>query len=178
MKTRCGFLNRVIVLILSALIPFRLMGDPGGEYEVKSALVFNFLKFAEFAEHAGSGQITLCLISPTAEAAAPFTHLNGQFIGSRALDIRLVQVWQLPDRCDVAFFPGDNSGNALEGLARLRGNGTLTIGEMPGFAAAGGIIGLFEEGQRVRFEINPDNAAVERIRLSSRLLSLARIARN
>jgi len=52
---------------------------------------------------------------------------------------------------------------------------TLTIGETPRFVEQGGMIGFYPDGVNVRFEINPDAAARAKLRISSRLLQLAKI---
>jgi hypothetical protein len=62
--------------------------------------------------------------------------------------------------------------------ANLKGSGVLTVGETQGFTADGGMINFKLEDGKVRFEINVDAAAQERLHISSRLLSLAQIVKN
>ena len=50
----------------------------------------------------------------------------------------------------------------------------LTVGEMPHFVQSGGAVNFILEGNKVRFEINTDAAARARLKLSSKLLALAR----
>jgi hypothetical protein len=52
----------------------------------------------------------------------------------------------------------------------------LSVGETQGFTADGGVINFKLEDGKVRFEIDVDAAGRERLRISSRLLSLAQIA--
>lgn len=51
--------------------------------------------------------------------------------------------------------------------------GVLTVSDAPGFAAAGGIIELFAEGNKVRFTINMEAASAAGLAISSRLAQLA-----
>ncbi|MFM2081485.1 MAG: hypothetical protein RL380_176 [Verrucomicrobiota bacterium] len=60
-------------------------------------------------------------------------------------------------------------------LAALAHRPILTIGDTPGFAAAGGIINFIREDSKVRFEINPAAAAQARLTLNARLLQVARL---
>jgi hypothetical protein len=53
----------------------------------------------------------------------------------------------------------------------------MTVGEMDGFAQAGGVCNFTRQGARVGFEINVTAAARAGLSLSSRLLALARIVR-
>jgi hypothetical protein len=65
------------------------------------------------------------------------------------------------------------SSNRSAYLNAARGASVLTIGETQNFLAEGGIIRFVMDGARVRFEINPEAAARENLRISSRLLRLA-----
>lgn len=51
----------------------------------------------------------------------------------------------------------------------------LTVGETDQFAAHGGVIQLILRDKQVRFEINVDAASQEGLKISSKLLALARI---
>ena len=62
-------------------------------------------------------------------------------------------------------------------LENVRGQSILTIGDTDGFAQLGGIVNFVLEDGKVRFEINPESAGRARLRISSRLLTLARIIR-
>ena len=51
----------------------------------------------------------------------------------------------------------------------------MTVGESEGFAALGGIINLTVEGSTVHFEVNQRAAQRAGLKISSKLLSLAKI---
>ena len=53
--------------------------------------------------------------------------------------------------------------------------GRLVVGELEGFVRRGGMISFVVEGDRVRLAVNPSRAEAAGLRLSSRLLSLARL---
>jgi hypothetical protein len=58
---------------------------------------------------------------------------------------------------------------------RLRGASVLTVGDHDDFATTGGVIHFTRENYRVRFEINVRAAERAGLRISSKLLQLARI---
>ena len=74
----------------------------------------------------------------------------------------------------AAFAARDKAEKDVEGLLSEVGTGVLTVGEAPGFLRAGGIIGFVVENRRVRFDVNQGAAARARLRISSKLLSVAR----
>jgi hypothetical protein len=76
------------------------------------------------------------------------------------------------------FIPDAETRRGAERLGSLKTLPVLTVSDRKGFAESGGIIELYVDGGRVRFAINVD--AVERsgLRLSSRLLGLAKVIRD
>ena len=64
---------------------------------------------------------------------------------------------------------------AREILAEAKGSSILTISEIDRFGYFGGIVTLTMEGPRVRFEINLNAAEQAHLKISSKLLKLARV---
>jgi len=62
-----------------------------------------------------------------------------------------------------------------ETLQRLIGTNALTVGDTTGFTDDGGMINFVWEGDRVRFEANVDAAEHAHLRLSARLLTVAKL---
>ena len=54
----------------------------------------------------------------------------------------------------------------------------LTVSDVERSASYGAVIELYKEGGRLRFAINIDSMARSRIKVSSRLLDLAKIVRD
>ncbi len=59
-------------------------------------------------------------------------------------------------------------------LAGLHNSPVLTVGEAADFLGSGGMIRFCLEGNKVRFEINREAAESAKLRISSKLLLLAR----
>ena len=57
----------------------------------------------------------------------------------------------------------------------VTGGEVLTVGDVPDFAAAGGMIGLRRQGRRMVFDANPEAIRAGGITVSARVLKLARI---
>ena len=81
------------------------------------------------------------------------------------------------DSCPLLFLSRSESRKWPEIRKALAGKAVLTIGEWENFAATGGAIGFFVEENKVRFEINPEAAERHGLKVSSRLLKLARIVK-
>jgi hypothetical protein len=77
--------------------------------------------------------------------------------------------------CHVVFVPVTEKDHAEKIMKSLQGSNTLTVGESDGFAAMGGIINLVVEGDKIRFEVNPAAADRAGLKISAKLLSMAKI---
>ncbi|SFM78173.1 YfiR family protein [Thermodesulforhabdus norvegica] len=145
------------------------------EERLKAAFVYNFLKFTEWPSRSDEEDtLLLCTSAPPAMTES-LKDLEGRKIGKRT-----VKVLELEkagnDRICHALFIDDSSNNAMVPslLHKFRNDPVLTIGDRPDFCRMGGIIQLFREGNKLRFNINLRQARKSGIKISSRLLKLAR----
>ncbi len=78
----------------------------------------------------------------------------------------------------VVFVSSPARESATDLANRLKGRAVLLVGESDGFAASGGTIQFTIEDNRVHFVINPDAADRAGLKISSKLLALAKIVRD
>ena len=76
--------------------------------------------------------------------------------------------------CQIAFISRSEVKRYAKLLQTVEGTGVLTVGETPDFLAAGGIISFAVENETLQFEVNLLAADSARLKISSRLLALAR----
>lgn len=143
------------------------------EYPIKAAFVYNFLKYIDFPAGAVGNTLTIAIVG-TDPSDGAFDALNGKVVDGKTLVVR-----HLGDHYDfagvnVVFVPNSEREHLREIIANAH-PGLLTVGESPGFAQQGGVINFIPAANRVRFQINPDAAAKEELRVSSQLLRLADI---
>lgn len=152
-------------------------GAQVGEDELKAAFLYNFVKFVEWpCESATSGCEEIWIgflgrdpVSDILEETVEGKRVRGHRIRIQRFasleEVREVQLlFVCPGSVDVAVL-----------AESLRDRPVLTVGQSDDFSERGGIVRLFLEGRRMRFEINPAAAKRHGIRVSSELLALARI---
>jgi len=147
-----------------------------GERDLKAAFLYNFAKFVEWPEAAfpePTTPVTLCVLGDDPVGASLETVVKGEKLNDRRLVVRLLRDPQATQGCHVLFV-GPEKGHLPEILAPLHGTGVLTVGGTADFLDRGGMIRLFLEHNRVRFDINLDAAEHSHLKLSSKLLRLAR----
>ena len=147
--------------------------DVSKEYRVKAAFLYNFVKFVEWPSRTEPGPIVICVAGRDPFGSILDDTIRGETVRGRTLAARVILE---PDPgCHVTFVP---TGAAPAYLRAARGTPTLTVGESLDFIQQGGLIRFYLDGGTVRFEINRDGAERSGVRISSRLLQLARLVPN
>jgi YfiR/HmsC-like len=174
-------LSLCLVLACSGLTHAAPVAEPiVDEYQVKAAFLFNFAKFVEWPTEAFSNPNAPLVITVFGED--PFNGsleaVKGKLVNNRKLTIRRVKDIQDIGKTNVLFV----SPSAKKELARIleaqQGQSVLTVGEDGVFTQCGGIINFVKEDNRVRFEVNVSAAERAGLKISSRLLALARIVKS
>ena len=151
------------------------------EYQVKAAFLYNFAKFVDWPPSAFSDvkqPLDICVYGRDPFGSALEDALLGKMVGERR--VGLARAMQLQDlaSCHVIFVSASVRESTADLANRLKGRAVLLVGESEGFAASGGTIQFTIEGNRVHFIINPDAAERAGLKISSKLLALAKIVRD
>lgn len=164
-------LPRLIALLLLGFAPPPQDAPPPEvplEYRVKAAYLFNFAKFVDWPDDPGQGPLTICVAGRNVFGDVLADTIRGERIADRPLASRVIL--EPEPGCQVLFVP-----RGAAAAAYLRGSrGALTVGESPDFLAQGGIVNFIIDGNTVRFEIAAPTAERNGVKISSRLLRLAR----
>ncbi|MGD0362371.1 MAG: YfiR family protein [Bryobacteraceae bacterium] len=149
--------------------------EEASEYQVKAAFLFNFTKFVEWqaaAFAAPDSPIVICILGDDPFGTVLEQTVAGEVVNGRKVAVRRMKQAPPPKSCQVVFAgrPGKEVLKLLPGL----GPGVLTVGEGENFVRGGGMIAFVLENRRVRFDINQAAAENAGIKLSSRLLSVAK----
>lgn len=145
------------------------------EYRVKAAFLLNFTRFIEWPAGAFSdagAPFTICILGPDPFGKALDDIVEGEAAGDRKLTVRRITEEPPPKSCQMLFMVpgGKDISKTLEAL----GPGVLTVGEEEAFTREGGAIAFVIDHHRVRFVVNVAAAGRAGLKLSSRLLSVAR----
>ncbi|HLW79574.1 MAG TPA: YfiR family protein [Terriglobia bacterium] len=166
-------------LLLAGSLGAGLRGQTAGEYQVKAAFLFNFAKFVEWPRPDPAGEaINLCVVGDDPFGGVLDQMVKGKLVNGRSVEVQRIAAAGKIESCDMAFLGASERKRIpaiLEGLGRA---GVLTVGETEDFTRQGGVIGFFLDGNHVRFEVNLDAAERARLKISSKLLNLAKIVRN
>ncbi|TAK99303.1 MAG: YfiR family protein [Verrucomicrobia bacterium] len=167
------------VLLLGLCSPWLQADDsPALEYKVKGAFLVKFGSFVEWPTLPGDApqnEFTIGILG-----ADPFGPDLDDAVKServKGLPVRMRRAQDLAGLagCQVVFVSRSETARWPKLLQALAGKPILTVGEDAGFAEQGGMINLYKENGRVRFEINPAAAERSGLKLSAKLLQLGRL---
>jgi len=145
---------------------------------VKAAFLYNFVKFTEWPELPPGSPLVICSVGDDAIAAALVETVRGQNVSGHAFEVRRPQDSTTWRSCHLLFIADVEMKRSLGGLGALKAQPVLTVGDARGFAQSSGIIEFYVESGHMRFAINVNAAERSGLRLSSRLLGLAKIVRD
>ena len=169
-----------VACAVSAVLPNAHAQSPAvREYQIKAAFVYNFIKFVDWPSGAlpvSSDTINICVLrdDPFAEA---LESIKGKTVKAKQVTIRRIEPGRDLEACQVVFIGSSEEKHMPQVMESLHGLNVLTVGEMERFVQLGGIINFFVQNNRVRFEINVNSAERAGLKLSSQLLSLAKVVR-
>jgi hypothetical protein len=172
----------VIVAVLGAVaasaIPLEAQGvsTPG----LTAAFLFNFVKFTTWpADGLRDGSpIVICIGGNELVADALVQLTKGKTVEGHALAIRRTDLERPLNECHVVYGASLNANRAQDLVRSSSGLPILTVSDLEDFAERGGVANFFIDGSRMRFAVNPDAAERARLRISSKLLALARVVRD
>jgi len=151
--------------------------DPN-EYQVKAAFLFNFTKFVEWPENAfvdSHAPIVIGVIGDDPFGESLVSIVAGQKAQGRGIEIVKYRYGDNLRRCHVLFISASERQRRAPILASLQEASVLTVSDIDGFAEAGGAIQFVVQENRVRFVVNLEVATQSKLRVSAKLLALARV---
>lgn len=145
------------------------------EFEVEAAFLLNFTKFIEWPASVFSNAdspFTICILGKDPFGRLLDDVLAGETAGERHIVVRRLAEAPTPHACQVLFMRGPR--NEARSIVSSLSDGILTVGEGDNFIREGGMIAFVIDNRRVRFDVNLAAAERNGLKVSSRLLTVAR----
>ena len=167
----------VALALICAIVPplYGEVSDDSLEFQVKAVFLLNFTKFIEWPPTVfGSpdSPVSICILGEDPFGSVLDRIVAGEVVNGRHVTTQRIKRAPPAQACQIVF-AGGTAKDALKTLSGL-GPGVLTVGDGEAFARDGGMIAFVIENRRVRFDINQTAAEKAGLKLSSKLLSVAR----
>ena len=149
------------------------------EYTVKAVFLYSFGRYTKWPENtfrSASDPFVIGIVGQDSFGGALDDVASKKTIRERQIVVRR---FASPDEykqpCHILFVSRSLPQEQQTALIRnTQAAAVLVVGETPGFAENGGGANFFNDGDRVRFEINLDTARRSRLRMDAQLLNLGK----
>lgn len=180
-----GILARWTIVLAAVLAGFtpgavQLAAQNVSAPDLAGAFLFNFVKFTKWPGDALSdGSPIVVCVSGNDWVADSFVRLTrNQRVDGHSLSVRRTNVDRPLDGCHVVYAANLDANRARDLVRAASGRPILTVSDLVDFAERGGVANFFVDDGRMRFAVNTAAAERARLRISSRLLTLAKVVRD
>jgi hypothetical protein len=182
--------RRLVTLAFTACLAFAAGSPPSNasaaddaaalEHRVKAAFLYQFAGYVEWPTHSFSQAdtpVTIAVLGADPLATELSQVVIGRKVGGRSVTVRRVRAGESLAGVHILFI-GMTEGARLSRLTQpALSHSILTVTESDGALTQGSMINFVLDDRRVRFEVALDTVEKGGLRLSSRLLAVARDVR-
>jgi hypothetical protein len=147
------------------------------EYRVKAAFLYKFGSYIEWPGHVFSSTdspLAIGVMGADALADELAQIVSGRSVNSRSVQVRKVRPGDSIAGLHVLFIGRADSGRLAGVLAAARGRALLTVTESDDALELGSTINFVVVDDKVRFDVAPPPAESGNLKISARLLAVAR----
>ena len=171
---RCLFAPLLLITNLALVA----QAPPSREYELKALFLFNFTQFVEWPPAAFSNDeapLVIGVIGKNPFGARLADIVSGEKVNGHAVTVQYYADVEEIGACHILFINLSDAKRTERILEALKGRNILTVSDISGFSAEGGMIRLFTRNNKIRFEVNLEASRAAGLIISSKLLRLAEI---
>jgi hypothetical protein len=167
----------IAALLCFSGVPRAAAQSADDEYRVKAAFLFHFAQLVEWPSDIPGDDdhsLRLCTLGEDPFHGELESTVEGKLVGMRTMRVKHLKETDDPKSCQILFIGSSETKRVPSLFVQLGNSPVLTVGETSTFLLQGGIIRFCLENNKVRFEINLDASQRAGIKISSRLLLLAK----
>jgi len=170
----------LLVLVFVLCLPGTWSGANSAaltEAQLKAGFLYNFAQFVEWPTPTVEDDPFVISVMGDVNFDGALEQMQGREVNGRKIAVQFVDEQDDVSGCAILFIAAPDDRATASALARVGGSPVLTVGESARFTKLGGIIRLYKENDRLRFEVNVSRAQSAGLRISSKMLGLARITK-
>lgn len=170
-----SLLQKSIIAFFCILAQLLLIGSSYGDDRteaIKAAYVYNFAKFTYWTHLSDDAPLHIQIIGrhPFGDSLTPVT---SKTVVGHTIQIETLSDFNPERSLQILFIAKDQEAVLPSILKAVKHKKILTISDIAHFTGRGGIIGLIEKENTIRFTINLDAARLAGIELNSQMIRLA-----
>jgi hypothetical protein len=164
------------ILCFAGLASADKIKPPQIEHKIKAAFIFKFASYIEWPPSTFANAVNPLMIGVVGadEIFAELTTITrGNRINDRAVEITSLTPDDSLANVHILFIGKDADNHLSQLLANVQSQPILTVTETRGALNSGSIINFVPVNEYIRFEISVENAELNDIKVSARLLGVA-----
>ena len=173
--------RRLVAAVVSAALlatpSVAVPAQEANEQLLKVAFIYNFAKFTTWPDSVfpdAKAPITFCVIGKH-EFGTAFDSVQGKSVGGRTVVVKYLSSYRNKDECQVVYVASSEKPRLPKIVSTSKEIHALTVSDIDGFGESCGIIRMVRgSDDRIGFEINVKAAEESGLKLSSKLLNLAK----
>lgn len=178
--TSHSYLDAFLVLIACVGSSTWTSAQAVEDSQVKAAYLFNLAKFVEWPPEAfrsPDDPAVICVVGDDRTSDVLEPAVVGKRANGRLVEARRPHTPAELKACHVLFIGFSDSRRMAEVLNELQRSSVLTVGQSSHFIPLGGMINLALRDTTIELEINPEASTAVGLKISSRLLVVARLVK-
>jgi hypothetical protein len=167
----------VLLMVLCILIPSQTLAASEREYHIKAAIIYKLTKFVSWPEDtlSNASYLGICLLGEDNFGHA-LNDLESRNSKGKPIKIYRFQLSTgISDQCHLVFIEKSRQAFLSTITQQMSQYPILTVSDMPGFAAKGGILELASKQGKITFIINLSQLKTVKLEATAPLLGLAKI---
>jgi hypothetical protein len=164
--------------VVAVAVPPAATAEPVDAGTIKADMLCNLAKFVQWPEAMVSqnkGQLVVAVLGEDDLAGTIASVLSSRNVNGKPVFVRFARRVQDVRGCQIVYIAGSEISHVSDVVEALRGTATLTLADMDGFASRGGMVNFAGTAPNIRFEICVTRANQAGLKVSSRLLAVARV---
>ena len=154
-------------------IVFRSAMGQTGIPKAQALFIYNFSRLIEWPADYKNGPFVIASVGSSSTLDEIKDYTNGKMVGSQPIAVKKFDSPSDITTCHILFVPYSKTRELPEILTHLKDKSTLIISEKNGAIDEGAAINFVIIGDKLKFEIKPENVTKYNIKLSSKLSEMA-----
>lgn len=165
----------LIACVLSAAAVAADSSTTLSDAQIRAGFLYNFATFVEWPNARPDDPLVVAVLGDDSLAFGLKQTLYGRKVNGRKITVKAVDEADNLESSSILYIGLTDDRSAAAALARVAQVPVLTVGESARFTQIGGIVRMYREDTKLRFEVNLERSHRVQLRFSSKLLSLGKI---
>ena len=163
----------MLLCLPTLAVPVTVQAQAINEFEIKAVFIYNFTRFVQWPDESFQSpedKFVIGVLGENVFGRSLEEAVAGEFYQSRPIVVEYYPTPKDIRKCHILYVGSQPNVNSVAGSSAV-----LTVGERDDFMAQKGHLRFYNEGNKIRIEVNKARAAASGLTISSKLLSLATI---